>query len=155
MVSKTWRSLLGAAAISTMMLANAQAPRNEAKIPPVDTFAIFPSKDPERLRRMTILQSGLNRSSLDLTTEQKGRISKIVDDFVAELIVLQKSDPVEQGKAIAPVAIEKRQAAVGRLNTAVGKVMNGDQRRTWEADRVARRSDRERKMSGASQPARK
>lgn len=151
MISKTWKSLLCAVAIGTAMQANAQAAKKENRVPPVEAFALYPSKDPELLRTITILQSGVNNSALHLTTAQKGEISKIVDAFVAELLVIQKSDPVEKGKSVSAAAIEKRQAAVSRLNDAATKLMSSDQRRTWDADKAARRSALERRFSGNAQ----
>jgi hypothetical protein len=152
MISKTWMSLLGVVAISATMLANAQAPRNETRVPIFETFALYPSKDPKKLREVTIQQSGVNNYALRLSTEQKAEISKIIDAFVAELLVLQVSDPIEQGKRVPAAAVDKRQVAVGKLNSAVTKLMSTDQRKTWDADKATRRSALERRFSGNAQP---
>lgn len=145
MISRKWHAMLVAAAASAMaMMASAQAARNA---PPVDSFAMYPTQDPAQLRMITIMQQGLNSSSLNLTTAQKAEINKIVDVFVAELIVLNKEHPVEPGKPATPAAIQTRQSAVGKLNTALGKVMNQEQRRTWESAQAARRSKLESALS--------
>lgn len=145
MIGRKCHAMLVAAVLgTTAMMALAQVPRSAA---PVDSYAMYPSQDPGRLRTITILQQGLNRSELNLTTAQKDRINKIVDAFVAELIVLNKEHPVEPGKPATPVAIQTRQSAVGRLNTALGGVMNEEQRRSWEGEQTARRSRLESSLS--------
>ncbi len=145
-----WKTLLGVTAAFTMMCADAQTPRKAPALPSIESFALHPSKDPDQLRTVTILQSGLNNSALNLSTAQKAEVDKIVDQFVKELLVLGETHPIEQGKRMSSAALERRQMAVGKLNASVNRIMNAEQRKTWENDKTARRSALESRLSKAA-----
>lgn len=146
MVSTTWKAMLVAvASLGAMTLVAAEQIRRE--VPAIESFAIFPTQDPERIRLMAITQLGLNSSKLKLATAQKAQIDKIIDAYAADQIALNKKYPIEQGKRIAPTDLQRREALVGSLTSALAKVMSSDQRSTWEADRLARRSALEHSMA--------
>jgi Spy/CpxP family protein refolding chaperone len=81
----------------------------------------------------------LDAEGLNLTAAQKTQIDKIVDDYIVEQGKLRAKFPMTQGSPPSQEAMTAMRGARENLNTAVGKVMNEGQRKTWEAAMAARR----------------
>ncbi len=79
---------------------------------------------------------GLTDPALKLTAAQQAQIDKLVDTYLDDM---KKLPPMTQGAAPTPEAMQARQAPRQALMTAVGKVLNDDQRKTFEAAQAARR----------------
>lgn len=95
----------------------------------------FTSPRAEVLRSVTIQQQGLNSAALNLSTPQKAEINKIIAAYVNEQIALEDRTPAEQRRS--EQAARARASAQQKLIDALGKVMNSEQRATWEAARRA------------------
>lgn len=80
-------------------------------------------------RATTIERNGLADPALKLTAAQKAEIDKIADAFVAEV---QKAPAGQE-------AMAARMKARENMTAAVNKVLNDEQRKTWEAAQAARR----------------
>jgi Spy/CpxP family protein refolding chaperone len=87
----------------------------------------------------TIERLGLNDPALKLTAAQKTEIDKIVDAYLAEQKVLAEKYPMTPGSPPSQEAMQIRRTARENLNTALGKVLNDEQRKSWEAAQAARR----------------
>lgn len=105
----------------------------------------FTSPRADALRGFTIQQQGLNSSALKLSRPQKAEIDKILAAYVNEQIMLEDRTPTEQRRS--EQAANARAAALQNLVGALGKVMNSEQRATWE---TAKRASMERGMFPAS-----
>jgi Spy/CpxP family protein refolding chaperone len=81
----------------------------------------------------------LDAEGLNLTAAQKTQIDKIVDDYIVEQGKLREKFPMTPGSPPSQEAMTAMRGARENLNTAVGKVMNDGQRKTWEAAMAARR----------------
>jgi Spy/CpxP family protein refolding chaperone len=81
----------------------------------------------------------LDAEGLNLTAAQKTQIDKIVDDYIVEQGKLREKYPMTPGSPPSQEAMTAMRSARESLNTAVGKVMNDGQRKTWEAAMAARR----------------
>jgi Spy/CpxP family protein refolding chaperone len=81
----------------------------------------------------------LDAEGLNLTAAQKSQIDKIVDDYIVEQGKLREKYPMTPGSPPGQEAMTAMRSARENLNTAVGKVMNDAQRKTWEAAMAARR----------------
>ena len=87
-------------------------------------------------RAGVIQRYGLNAPDLKLTDAQKGQIDKLADAFLEES---KKLPPMQQGAQPSPEAMQARMAPRQNLITAVGKVLNEEQRKTFEAAQAQRR----------------
>ncbi len=87
----------------------------------------------------TIERMGLNDPALKLTAAQKTEIDKIIDGHLAEQKALAAKYPMTPGSPPGQEAMQARRAARDNLNTALGKVLNDEQRKAWEAAQAARR----------------
>lgn len=90
-------------------------------------------------RPTTIERLGLNDAALKLTAAQKGEIDKIVDAFLAEQKTLNEKYPMAQGQPMNPEGMTARRTARENMTGAINKVLNEEQRKTWEAAQAARR----------------
>jgi hypothetical protein len=90
-------------------------------------------------RPTTIQRQGLDDPALHLTAAQKTQIDKIVDGYISEQKALGEKFPMTQGTPPSQEAMAARMAARENFNTALGKVLDESQRKTWEAARAARR----------------
>jgi Spy/CpxP family protein refolding chaperone len=87
-------------------------------------------------RAGVIQRFGLNAPELKLTDAQKAQIDKLADAFLEEQ---KKLPPMQQGMQMTPEAMQARQAPRANLVAAVGKVLNDEQRKTFEAAQAQRR----------------
>ncbi len=87
-------------------------------------------------RAGVIQRYGLNAPELKLTDAQKAQIDKIADTYLEEM---KKVPAMTPGTPPSPEAMAARQAPRTNLTTAVGKVLNDEQRKTFEAAQAARR----------------
>lgn len=87
----------------------------------------------------TIERMGLNDAALKLTAAQKAEIDKLADGYVAEQKMLGEKYPMAQGSPPSQEGMMARRDAREKFNAAVGKVLNDEQRKTWEAAQAARR----------------
>lgn len=87
----------------------------------------------------TIERMGLNDPALKLTAAQKGEIDKITEAYVAEQKALGEKYPMAQGSPPSQEGMQARRTAREKFTAAVGKVLNDEQRKTWEAAQAARR----------------
>lgn len=112
---------------------------------PAQEGVTFTSPRAETLRSFTIQQQGLNSGALNLSRPQKAEIDKLIVAYVNEQIAQEDRIPAEQRKS--EQAARARASALENLVNALGKVMNAEQRATWEA---ARRASIERGMTPAT-----
>lgn len=90
-------------------------------------------------RATTIQRNGLNDPALKLTDAQKAEIDKAADAYVAEMKTANEKFPMTQGSPPSQEAMGARTKARDNLTAAVNKVLNADQKKTWEAAQAARR----------------
>ena len=138
MVSKTWKGLLVATAASamTMMAANvmAQAPQGGAPRGPGGGMGGGMGMGGGQLDRAGVIQRfGLGDEALKLTAAQKGELDKAADAYVAEMKTVNEKYPMTQGQPPGQDAMQARMKARDNLNAAVGKVLNAEQKKTWDA----------------------
>lgn len=133
MVSK-FRGMLVAVAAGAMMLVAvdgvAQAPpgggppRGMGMGPPMDKAGM--------MQRMA-----LDDAALNLTADQKGKIDKILDAYMADQAKMRAS--MQAGGPPGPDAMGAMRASREKLNADIGAVLNDGQKKTWEAAMAARR----------------
>lgn len=133
MVSK-FRGMLVAVAAGAMMLVAvdgvAQAPpgggppRGMGMGPPMDKAGM--------MQRMA-----LDDAALNLTADQKGKIDKIMDAYMADQAKMRAS--MQAGGPPGPDAMGAMRASREKLNADIGAVLNDGQKKTWEAAMAARR----------------
>lgn len=87
-------------------------------------------------RASTIQRNGLADPALNLTAAQKAEIDKAADAYVAEVAKLPAMTP---GSPPSAEAMAARTKARENLTAAVGKILNADQKKTWEAAQASRR----------------
>jgi hypothetical protein len=90
-------------------------------------------------RANTIQRFGLGDPALKLTDAQKAEIDKAADAYVAEMKTANEKYPMAQGAMPSEEAMGARNKARENLTAAVNKVLNADQKKTWEASQAARR----------------
>ncbi len=90
-------------------------------------------------RPTTLQRQGLDDPALNLTAAQKAQIDKIVDAYLVEQKTLGEKYPMTPGSPPSQEAMAARMTSRANLNTAVGKVLDDSQKKTWEAARAARR----------------
>jgi hypothetical protein len=87
----------------------------------------------------TIERMGLNDPALKLTAAQKADIDKLADAYVTDQKALAAKYPMAQGSPPSQEGMQARRDAREKFTAAVGKVLNDEQRKTWEAAQAARR----------------
>jgi len=133
MVSK-FRGMLVVAAAGAMMLMAvdgvAQAPpgggppRGMGMGPPMDKAGM--------MQRMA-----LDDAALNLTADQKGKIDKILDAYMADQAKMRAG--MQAGAPPSQDAMGAMRASREKLNADIGAVLNDAQKKTWEAGMAARR----------------
>lgn len=93
-------------------------------------------------RASTIQRFNLADAALKLTDAQKAEIDKVADAYVKEITEVNAKYPMAQGSPPSPDAQAARQKARDTLTAAVSKVLNAEQRTTWEAAQAASRGGR-------------
>jgi len=88
---------------------------------------------PANDRAGTIQRFGLNDPALKLTAAQTAEIDKAADAYVAEVAKV----PAGAGGPPSQEAMAARTKARDNLTAAVNKVLNADQKKTWEAAQAA------------------
>ena len=78
----------------------------------------------------------LDDAALNLTADQKGKIDKILDAYIADQAKMPAMTP---GTPPSQEMMGTMRAARTKLNTDVGAVLNDAQKKTWEASMAARR----------------
>jgi hypothetical protein len=99
---------------------------------------------PANDRAGTIQRFGLNDPALKLTAAQTAEIDKAADAYVAEVAKV----PAGAGGPPSQEAMAARTKARDNLTAAVNKVLNADQKKTWEAAQAAQ-AQRRGGMGGA------
>lgn len=136
MVSK-FRGMLVAAAAGAMLVMTvdviAQAP--PAGGPPRGGMGMGmggPTDKAGMMQRMA-----LDDAALNLTADQKGKIDKLLDAFMADQAKMRAG--MQPGSPPSMEAMGAMRAAREKLNADIGAVMNDGQKKTWEAAMAARR----------------
>ncbi len=88
---------------------------------------------PANDRAGTIQRFGLNDPALKLSAAQTAEIEKAADAYVAEVAKI----PAAAGGPPSQEAMAARTKARDNLTAAVNKVLNADQKKTWEAAQAA------------------
>jgi Spy/CpxP family protein refolding chaperone len=88
-------------------------------------------------RPAMIQRLALDDASLNLTADQKSKIDKIVDGYVADQAKMR--DGMAAGTPPSQEVMGAMRTAREKLNTDVGAVLNDAQRTTWQASMAARR----------------
>jgi Spy/CpxP family protein refolding chaperone len=79
----------------------------------------------------------LDADGLNLTADQKGKIDKILDAYVADQEKMRAQ--MQPGSPPNPDAMNAMRASREKLTADIGAVLNDGQKKTWEAAMAARR----------------
>jgi Spy/CpxP family protein refolding chaperone len=79
----------------------------------------------------------LDDAALNLTADQKGKIDKILDAYIADQTKMRAQ--MTPGTPPSQEAMGAMRTAREKLNADVGAVLNDAQKKTWEASMAARR----------------
>ena len=79
----------------------------------------------------------LDDAALNLTADQKGKIDKILDGYIADQAKMRAS--MQPGSPPSQDAMGAMRTSREKLNADIGAVMNDGQKKTWEAAMAARR----------------
>lgn len=79
----------------------------------------------------------LDADGLNLTADQKGKIDKILDAYIADQNKMRAQ--MQPGSPPSQEAMGAMRASREKLNADVGAVLNDAQKKTWEAAMAARR----------------
>ncbi|HMA12248.1 MAG TPA: hypothetical protein VKO83_10200, partial [Steroidobacteraceae bacterium] len=79
----------------------------------------------------------LDAEGLNLSADQKGRIDKILDAYIADQGKMRAG--MQQGSPPSQEMMGAMRAAREKLNADIGAVMNDGQKKTWEAAMASRR----------------
>ena len=79
----------------------------------------------------------LDDAALNLTADQKGKIDKLLDAFIADQAKMRAS--MQAGSPPSQEMMGAMGTARQKLNADIGAVMNDGQKKTWEAAMAARR----------------
>lgn len=90
-------------------------------------------------RAGTIQRFGLDDAALKLTAAQKAEIDKAADAYVAAMGKVNEKYPFTPGSAPNQEGMTARTKVRDDLTAAVNKVLNEEQRKTWEAAQASRR----------------
>lgn len=138
-MNRKLRTLLVATAAGTMMTFAAGA------------FAQAPGGGPGGGARMgggfaqptdaagVIQQFGLGDAALKITDAQKPQLNKAAEAYLAEMKTVNEKYPMTQGQMPAQEAMQARTQVRERFTAEVNKVLNEQQRKTWEEAQAARR----------------
>ena len=91
-----------------------------------------PVDKPALTQRLALDADGLN-----LTADQKGKIDKILDGYIADQAKMRAG--MQPGSPPSQDAMGAMRASRDKLNADVGAVLNDAQKKTWEAAMAARR----------------
>ncbi len=135
MVSKFRGVLVAAAAGAMMMMAVdsiAQAPPGGGPPRGMGMGMGGPMDKAGMIQRL-----GLDDAALNLSADQKGKIDKLVDAFVADQGKMRAQ--MQPGSPPSPEMMGSMRAAREKLNADIGAVLNDSQKKTWEATMASRR----------------
>lgn len=90
-------------------------------------------------RAGTIQRFGLADAALKLTDAQKAQIDKAADAYVAEMKTVNEKYPMAAGSPPDQQGMDARNKARENLTAAVHKVLNDEQKKTWDAAQASRR----------------
>jgi Spy/CpxP family protein refolding chaperone len=79
----------------------------------------------------------LDDAALNLTADQKGKIDKILDAYMADQAKMRAG--MQAGSPPSQDMMGAMRTAREKLNADIGAVMNDGQKKTWEAAMAARR----------------
>jgi ATP-dependent RNA helicase RhlE len=145
MFSKTLKGMLVVAAASAMAIvsmgASAQAPGGgpPGGGPPGGGRGGGFGQPTDRAG--VIQRFGLGAPELKLTDAQKAQIDKLADTYLAEMAKLPPMQ-MQQGQAPDQAAMAARQAPRTKLIEAVGKILNADQKKTFDAQQAQQQQRR-------------
>ncbi len=91
-------------------------------------------------RFAVIQQLGLNDPALRLATAQRAEIDKIILAYVAQQNMAIAKSPQKADGARGQEAMAARRSARDNLAASINKILNAQQRETWEAAKSARRT---------------
>jgi len=135
MVSK-FRGMLVATAAGAMMLMAvdgvAQAPPGGGPPRGMGMGMGAPMDKAGMMQRMA-----LDDAALNLTADQKGKIDKILDAYMADQAKMRAS--MQGGAPPSQDAMGAMRTSREKLNADIGAVLNDGQKKTWEAAMAARR----------------
>jgi len=133
---KALKTLLVAAAAGAMMTmaagAMAQAPGGGPGAGPPRGGPGGPGMGAPLDRAGAIQRFGLGDPALNLTAAQKAELDKAADVYVAEMAKLPPMQ-MGQGGPPSPEAMAPRNKVRDDFNAAIAKVLNADQKKTWDA----------------------
>lgn len=89
-------------------------------------------------RAGAIQRFGLGDPALNLTAAQKAELDKAADVYVAEMAKLPPMQ-MGQGGPPSPEAMAPRNKVRDDFNAAIAKVLNAEQKKTWETAQASRR----------------
>jgi Spy/CpxP family protein refolding chaperone len=121
-----------AASAMTMMAANvvAQAPPGGGQ--GRGGFGGGQLDKPALMQRFALDADGLN-----LTADQKGKIDKILDAYIADQTKMRAQ--MQPGSPPSQEVMGAMRASRDKVNADIGAVLNDGQKKTWEAAMAARR----------------
>lgn len=131
MVSK-FRGVLVAVAAGAMMVMSVGSMAQTGNGPPRGMGMGGPMDKAGMMQRM-----GLDDPALNLTADQKTKIDKLLDGFMAEQSKMREQ--MQSGSPPSQEAMTAMRATREKLNTDIGAVLNPAQKKTWEATMAARR----------------
>jgi Spy/CpxP family protein refolding chaperone len=79
----------------------------------------------------------LDDAALNLTADQKGKIDKILDGYIADQAKMRAG--MQPGSPPSQEMMGAMRAGREKLNAEIGAVLNDGQKKTWEAAMAARR----------------
>lgn len=79
----------------------------------------------------------LDDAALNLTADQKGKIDKILDAYIADQAKMRAG--MQPGSPPNPDMMGAMRTSREKLNADIGAVLNDGQKKTWEASMAARR----------------
>jgi hypothetical protein len=79
----------------------------------------------------------LDDAALNLTADQKGKIDKILDAYIADQAKMRAA--MQPGSPPNPDMMGAMRTSREKLNADIGGVLNDGQKKTWEAAMAARR----------------
>jgi hypothetical protein len=121
-------------AVSIGVQAQAQAPGSG---PPRDGMRMGMGAQLDRAG--TLQRFGLDDATLNLTAAQKVQIDNAADAYVAEMNAVNEKYPFTPGSMPGEQGMAARQKVRDAFIAAVNKVLDEEQRRSWEAVQAARR----------------
>jgi hypothetical protein len=139
MVSRKLRGMLVAAAASAMTMVAMNA---VAQAPPAGGAPGGPPRGGMGMGMGQLDKAGLTQrlalddAALNLTADQKGKIDKILDAYIAEQGKMRGQ--MQPGSPPSQEVMSSMRTARDKLNADVGAVLNDAQKKTWQAAMAAR-----------------